>query len=47
LFRERRYSVVLSAVLAAVLLVLLWLVVRYDIEWYLGAGRHRPDEEAV
>ncbi len=47
LFFQRRYSVVLAAVFALVLLVLLLLVVRYDIEWYFGAGRHRPDEEAV
>jgi poly-gamma-glutamate system protein len=47
LFRERRYSVVLAAVLALVLMALLWLVVRYDIEWYLGDRRPRPDQEAV
>jgi poly-gamma-glutamate system protein len=47
LFRERRYSVVLAAVLAVVLMALLWLVVRYDIEWYLGDRRPRPDQEAV
>ena len=47
LFHERRRSVILALVFAAIILALLVVVVRYDVEWYLGVGRHRPDEEAV
>jgi poly-gamma-glutamate system protein len=47
LFFERRYSVVLSAIASLVLLVLLGLVVRYDVEWYLGARDENGDREAV
>jgi len=46
LFFERRYSVWLAAVFAVVLMALLWLVVRYDIESYLGV-RKPNDKEAV
>jgi poly-gamma-glutamate system protein len=47
LFHERRYSVVLSAVFAAILLGLLALVVRYDVEWYLGVREESGEKEAV
>ncbi len=47
LFFEKRYSVVLAAVFAIKILILLWLIVRYDIEWYLGDRKARPQEEAV
>ena len=47
LFFERRYSVVLSAVASVLLLVLLGLVVRYDVEWYLGVKEENGDREAV
>jgi poly-gamma-glutamate system protein len=47
LYFERRYSVVLSAVASLILLALLGLVVRYDIEWYLGVREESGDREAV
>lgn len=47
LFFERRYSVLLAAVLSLVMLGLLWFVVRYDVEWYFGPRKPRADEEAV
>ena len=47
LYLERRYSVVLSAVASLLLLVLLGLVVRYDLEWYLGVREETGDKEAV
>ena len=47
LYFERRYSVVLSAVASLILLVLLGLVVRYDVEWYLGVREETGDKEAV
>ena len=47
LYLERRYSVVLSAVASLLLLVLLGLVVRYDLEWYLGVREEMGDKEAV
>jgi poly-gamma-glutamate system protein len=47
LFHERRYSVALAAIFAAILLGLLVLVVRYDVEWYLGARQENGDKEAV
>ena len=47
LFFQRRYSVGLAAGFAIVLLLLLWIVVRYDVEWYLGNRKKRPREEAV
>ncbi len=47
LFFVKRYSVGLAAAMAAALLALLWLVVRYDVEWYLGDRRPREEDEAV
>ena len=47
LFFVKKYSVGLAAAMAAVLLALLWLVVRYDVEWYLGDRRPREEDKAV
>ena len=47
LFFEHRYSTVMSAAFALVLLVLLFIVVRYDVEWYLGVREETGDKEAV
>lgn len=47
LFYERRQSALLAGLLALVLAALLWLVVRYDVEWYLGDRKGRPEEESV
>lgn len=47
LFFERRYSVVLSAAGSLLLLALLVLVVRYDLEWHLGVKGDNGDKEAV
>ncbi|MBN2537340.1 poly-gamma-glutamate system protein [candidate division WOR-3 bacterium] len=47
LFFERRQSALLAGLLALVLAALLWLVVRYDVEWYLGDRKGRPEEESV
>ncbi len=47
LFFEQRYSAVLAAVLAMVLLGLLVFVVRYDVEWYFGVRDDVLDREAV
>jgi poly-gamma-glutamate system protein len=47
LFYERRYSVWLAGAFAVVLLVLLWLVVRYDIESYLGVKRSTEENISV
>lgn len=47
LFFERRYSVPLAAAFALLLAVLLFLVVRYDIESYFGVKREPTEKEAV
>lgn len=46
LFYERRYSVPLAIVFTAVLIALLTIIVRYDVEYYLGA-RGEENGEAV
>jgi len=47
LFLERRYSPVVAGILVLLLLAALGLVVRYDIESYLGVKREGIEEEAV
>jgi len=47
LFFEQRYSVVLAAALALLLLGLLVFAVRYDVEWYFGVRDDTLDKEAV
>jgi hypothetical protein len=47
LFFERRYSVWLAGLFAAVLLALLWFVVRYDVESYLGVKRNQEENTSV
>lgn len=47
LFFERRYSVGLAALLLLVLLGLLFVVVRYDVESYLSARADDAEKEAV
>lgn len=47
LFFERRYSVGLALGLLLLLLGLLFIVVRYDVESYLGARADETDKEAV
>jgi poly-gamma-glutamate system protein len=47
LFYERRYSVALAALFSVILLLVLGLVVRYDVEGYLGVGEDSGEKEAV
>uniref|UniRef100_A0A7C4GE53 Poly-gamma-glutamate system protein n=1 Tax=candidate division WOR-3 bacterium TaxID=2052148 RepID=A0A7C4GE53_UNCW3 len=47
LFFERRHSVGLAVLLLAVLLGLLFVVIRYDVESYLGVRTSAAEEEAV
>ncbi len=47
LFYERRFSTWLAGLLAAALLAVLWFVVRYDVESYLGVKRSRDEEVSV
>ncbi|MGQ9707531.1 MAG: poly-gamma-glutamate system protein, partial [bacterium] len=47
LFFERRYSVLLALVFAMVILILLALVVRYDVEYHFGVKSSEEEREAV
>jgi poly-gamma-glutamate system protein len=47
LFFERRYSVPLAALFALLVAALLLVVVRYDVESYLGVKREDAEKEAV
>jgi len=47
LFFEHRYSTVMSAVFVLVLLGLLFIVVRYEVEWYFGVRAENEEREAV
>jgi poly-gamma-glutamate system protein len=47
LYFERRYSVVLSAIASLILLALLGLVVRYNVEWCFGVREENGEKEAV
>jgi hypothetical protein len=47
LFFERRYSTVMAGAFALLLLGLLVMVVRYDVEWYFGVKEENGDKEAV
>lgn len=47
LFFERRYSTWLAGLFAAVLLALLWFVVRYDVESYFGVKRNQEENTSV
>lgn len=47
LFLERRYSVWLAGLFIVLLAIVLWFIVRYDIESYFGVKRNPEEEVSV